>query len=101
MWTSCFEATSCQDESATEAISGQALEESSACADEKHWPEGHSQERDSQTPQRASPVTSSSTIQGQGFPKHCRTHPLPCMLGKKRDSRVEGVYEMFGLHRSI
>lgn len=42
MWTSCFEATSCQDESATETTSGQALEENLACADEQHWPEGYS-----------------------------------------------------------
>lgn len=98
MWTSCFEASSCQDESATESTSGQALKESSACADEKHWPEGHSWERDSQLHSLLPLSTPIAPLRDKG-PEALQNSPFPLYV-RKRDSRVEGVCQMFGLHRS-
>lgn len=39
------------------------------------------------TPPSACSINSSNTIQGQGFPKHCRTHPFLGMLGKETAER--------------
>lgn len=98
MWTSYFEATSCQDEFARDHLRAGTAGELCLC----RWEAlaRRIQLRGGFTaPPSACSVNSDSTIQEQGYPKHCRTHPFLCMLGKETaEWRV--VWEILDLHRS-
>lgn len=87
MWTSCFEATSCQDECHRVHLRAGT-----------RW-EALARKGTVRRGTHNSSINSNSTVEGQGLPKHCRNH-LFLWYVRKRDSKVEWVFRMFGLPRS-